>query len=219
MDKSTLARYFDHTILKAFATESHVRRVCREAVSHGFFAVCVNPCHVPLVVAELQGTGVKACSVVGFPLGANHSEIKAKEAALAVKQGAAEIDMVMAVGKMKQGLTSAVEADIKTVVEATRPAIVKVIVETCYLEQAEKVTACKAVESAGAKFVKTSTGFGPAGATVEDVALMRDTVSPHVKIKASGGIGTLNDALSFIEAGAHRLGASAGVGIIAEIDG
>ena len=219
MEKEALARYFDHTILKPFATETDVRRICREAVAHGFYSVCVNPCHVPFVVAELKGTGVKTCSVVGFPFGANEPGIKAKEAAMAVEQGAAEIDMVMAVGKMKQGLIAAVEADIGGVVKAAHPARVKVIVETCYLNRAEKISACKAAENAGAHFVKTSTGFGTGGATTDDVALMRKSVGHRLKVKASGGIGTLQAALAMIDAGADRLGASAGVDILAELDG
>lgn len=218
MDRKTLARYFDHTILKAFATESDVRRVCSEAVDHGFYAVCVNPCHVPLVAAELGGTGVKTCSVVGFPFGANDPAVKAREAALAVEQGAHEVDMVIAVGRLKQGLVDTVEADIRAVVQAAGGARVKAIIETCYLNREEKIAACRAAEYAGAHFVKTSTGFGTGGATPEDVALMRETVGERVRVKASGGIGTLAAALALIEAGADRLGASAGVAIIGEMD-
>ncbi|NNF99405.1 MAG: deoxyribose-phosphate aldolase [Desulfobacteraceae bacterium] len=217
MKREELARYFDHTILKAFTVEADVRKVCEEAVTHGFYSVCVNPCHVALVAAELKGTGVRTCSVVGFPLGANVTGIKAPEAALAVEQGAREVDMVITVGKLKQGLISAVESDIRAVVEASGPVVVKVIIETCYLEDEEKVAACKAAENAGAHFVKTSTGFGTGGATVEDIALIRRTVGDRMKIKASGGIGTLKDALALIDAGADRLGASAGVSILSEL--
>ena len=219
MNKETLAPYFDHTILKPFATETDVRRICGEAVSHGFHSVCVNPCHIPLVAAELKGTGVKTCSVVGFPFGANDSPIKAAEAALAVEQGAEEVDMVIAIGKLKQGLVAEVESDIRSVVEAAGTARVKAIIETCYLDRDEKIAACRAAERAGAHFVKTSTGFGTGGATAADVALMRETVGDRVQIKASGGIGTLKAALAMIEAGADRLGASAGTAILAELDG
>ncbi len=219
MQPEELARYVDHTLLKAVATPTDVRRVCREALAHHFYAVCVNPCHVPLVKQALNSSQVKTCSVTGFPLGANAPALKAREAALAVEQGADEIDMVMAVGLMKQGNATAVEQDIAAVVKAAGAAVVKVIIETCYLTKDEKITACKAVENAGARYVKTSTGFGTGGATVADVALLRATVGDRLKVKASGGIGSLRDALAMIAAGADRIGASAGVDIIKELKG
>ena len=217
MQPEELAGYFDHTLLKASATEADVRRICREAATYGFYSVCVNPCHMTLVKAQLRHTEVRTCCVVGFPLGANTADIKAREAALAVQQGADEIDMVMAIGNMKQGRVDAVQQDIAAVVRASGTAIVKVIIETCYLNDDEKIKACLSAENAGAHFVKTSTGFGTGGATVADVALMRATVGERLQVKASGGIGTLNDALAMIDAGASRLGASAGVSIIKEL--
>ena len=219
MQPNELARYFDHTILKAVATEMDVRRICKEALTHRFFSVCVNPCYVPLVKEELKDSRVKTCCVVGFPLGANDSAIKARETALAVEQGADEIDMVMAVGQMKAGRIDVVQNDIAAVVQAAGSALVKVIIETCHLDEDEKVKACQVAEEAGAHFVKTSTGFGTGGATVTDVALMRETVGNRLKVKASGGIGNLQQALAMISAGADRLGASASVDIIKELNG
>ena len=217
MNKAELAYYFDHTILKAETTSRDVDRVCQEAIDHHFYAVCVNPDWITRAVANLKGSHVKTCSVVGFPFGTNTSLVKAHEAALAVAQGADEVDMVLSIGKMKEGLIDEVEADIRTVVEAAQTAVVKVIIETCYLSEDEKINACRAAENAGAHFVKTSTGFGSGGATAADVRLMRQTVSDHVHVKASGGIATLADVLSMIEAGAHRIGTSAGANIIAEL--
>ena len=170
---AAIAKTIDHTLLKATATEKAVKELCAEASSYGFATVCVNPCWVPLCVAELKDSSVGVCTVIGFPLGANSGEIKAAEARLAVSQGAREIDMVINLGKAKSGDWEAVEADIRGVVRASAPAIVKVIIETCYLSDAEKVAACKASAAAGARFVKTSTGFGTGGATVEDVRLMK----------------------------------------------
>lgn len=217
MNKEQLARYFDHTLLKPFADEDEVRRLCREAVQYQFFSVCVNPCHVALVSRTLAGSAVKTCSVVGFPLGCSTSAIKAAETARAVQEGADEIDMVLCVGALKQGKVGLVEQDIEGVVAAADQALVKVIIETCYLDDKEKKAACRIAERAGAQFVKTSTGFGSGGATVEDVRLMRATVGDRMRIKASGGIATLSQALSMIDAGADRIGASAGVCILKEL--
>lgn len=211
-----IAATIDHTLLKATATEAAVKVLCAEARKYRFASVCVNPCWVPLCVRELEGSGVPVCTVIGFPLGANESDTKAAEARLAVAQGAGEVDMVMNLGKAKAGDWKAVEADIEAVVKASKPAIVKVIIETCYLDSGEKIEACKAAQSAGANFVKTSTGFGTGGATTEDVSLMKATVGSSMKVKASGGIKTRSDALAMLNAGADRIGASAGVSILGE---
>ena len=219
MNKQELARYFDHTLLKPFATQGDIQDLCREALDYQFYSVCVNPCHVALVSRTLTGSGVKTCSVVGFPLGCSTSQVKALEAGRAVEDGADEIDMVLAVGALKQGLHDQVENDIRAVVAAAGQALVKVIIEACYLSDSEKRAACSIAERAGADFVKTSTGFGSGGALVEDIRLMKSVVGDRLQIKASGGISTLEQALALIEAGADRLGASAGVTIIGELDG
>jgi deoxyribose-phosphate aldolase len=211
-----IAATIDHTLLKATATETAVRLLCAEARQYRFASVCVNPCWVPLCVEELKGSGVPVCTVVGFPLGANESATKAAEARLAVSQGAGEVDMVMNLGRAKAGDWKAVRSDIQAVVAASKPAIVKVILETCYLDANEKIEACKAAEAAGADFVKTSTGFGTGGATVEDVGLMRATIGKSMRVKASGGIKTRSDAIAMLNAGADRIGASAGVSILGE---
>lgn len=213
-----IAATIDHTLLKATATAESVRTLCAEARTHRFASVCVNPGWVPLCVAELAASGVPVCTVIGFPLGANASEIKAAEASLAVRQGATEIDMVINIGKAKAGDWKGVQDDIAAVVKASKPEIVKVIIETCYLNNEEKIKACQAAMAAGADFVKTSTGFGTGGATLDDVALMRATVGAAMKIKASGGIRTRADALAMLRAGADRIGASAGVSIVADND-
>ncbi|MGB4587161.1 MAG: deoxyribose-phosphate aldolase [Rectinemataceae bacterium] len=213
-----IAATIDHTLLKATATEDAVKTLCAEARTHRFASVCVNPGWVTLCIAELAGSDIPVCTVIGFPLGANTSEIKAAEASLAVKQGAGEIDMVINIGKAKTGDWKGVQEDIAAVVKASKPRIVKVIIETCYLNNEEKVKACKAAMAAGADFVKTSTGFGTGGATLDDVALMRATVGGAMKIKASGGIRPRADALAMLRAGADRIGASAGVSIVADRD-
>lgn len=209
-----IAKTIDHTLLKATATEKAVREICSEARAYGFATVCVNPCWVPVCAEELAGSGVGVCTVIGFPLGANTSAVKAEEARIAVSQGASEIDMVINLGRAKAGDWKAVQEDIRAVVKASGSAPVKVILETCYLSDEEKVAACKASAAAGAKFVKTSTGFGTGGATVEDVALMKRTVGDALRVKASGGIRTRSDALAVLQAGADRIGASAGIAIV-----
>lgn len=214
MKPEVLAKYFDHTILNPAATTEAVITVCKEARTFGFFSVCVNPVHVKTVSGHLAGSSVKVCSVVGFPLGAHAPEIKAAETRRAVKDGAHEIDMVINVGALKDKDLAKVEADIHGVVTAAAGATVKVIIETCLLTREEKITACTIAEKAGAHFVKTSTGFAGGGATCEDVALMRKTIGKGLKVKASGGIKTLEDALKMIEAGADRIGASAGAAIM-----
>jgi deoxyribose-phosphate aldolase len=221
--KATLAKTIDHTLLKAIATAGQVRELCAEARKFGFASVCVNPCWVPLCAKELAGTDVIVCSVVGFPLGANSPEIKAAEAKLAVAQGAREIDMVINLGAAKSGDWKTVEEDIRGVVEAIGEgagrgeSLVKVIIETCYLSDAEKVKACEAAARAGARFVKTSTGFGTGGATADDVRLMRKAVGDKLRVKASGGIRSYHDAILLLDAGADRIGASSSVAIVSEL--
>lgn len=212
--KAALAKTIDHTLLKAVGTEVQVKELCAEAKANGFASVCVNPYFVPLCAKELAGSDVMVCTVIGFPLGANQSETKAFEAALAVKQGAHEVDMVINVGAMKTGDYTTVENDIRAVVKAAGKATVKVIIETCYLTDAEKVKACELSKAAGAHFVKTSTGFGTAGATVEDIKLMRATVGSALQVKASGGVRSYADAVAMLDAGADRIGASSGISIV-----
>lgn len=215
--KASIARTIDHTLLKAIATEQQVRELCVEAKANGFASVCVNPCWVPLCARELSNSKVLVCTVIGFPLGANVPETKAAEAALAVKQGADEVDMVINIGAAKAGDWKLVEDDIRQVVKAAGKATVKVIIETCYLTDAEKVKACEASARAGAHFVKTSTGFGTGGASADDVRLMKRAVGDGLKVKASGGIRSYHDAIQMLEAGADRLGASSGVAIVSEL--
>lgn len=214
MDRKQLAGMIDHTLLKADAKRSDIIRICEEAREHGFASVCVNSCHAELVAQELSGSGVKTCCVVGFPLGAMDTGAKAYEAKCAVEHGAAEIDMVINVGALKDGDDAAAEADIRAVVQAAKPAIVKVIIETCLLTDEEKVRACRLSERAGAAFVKTSTGFSTGGANVHDVSLMRQTVGDRLGVKASGGIHTPQQAQELIKAGASRIGASNGVTLL-----
>ena len=218
MRKQEVASIIDHTILKAAATRQDVERLCNEAKEYKFASVCVNPVQVPLAARLLAGSGVDVCTVVGFPLGATSSRIKAAEATWTVENGATEVDMVIDVGAAKEGRFEDVKSDIAAVVAASKPAIVKVILEVCYLTDEEIVACCKASVEAGAHFVKTSTGFGDGGATVEAVALMRKTVGPDIGVKAAGGIRTAKDALAMIEAGASRLGCSAGIAIMSELD-
>lgn len=218
MNKLELARYIDHTILKPDAKEGDIIRLCREALEYKFASVCVNACNVKLAASFLNGTDVKVCTVVGFPLGATTKETKAFEAAQAIENGATEVDMVINIGALKSGKLDAVEEDIRAVAEACKgKALLKVIIETCLLTDEEKVAACELSEKAGADYVKTSTGFSTGGATVEDIVLMRKTVSPHIGVKASGGVRNLETALKMIEAGATRIGASASVAILNEL--
>ncbi len=203
-----LNTYLDHTLLKADATPADILAVTAEAKAYHTASVCVNTCYTTLVANELRGSGVKTCVVVGFPLGAMATGAKALEAALAVRDGAQEVDMVMNIGTAKAGDWAAVQTDIAAVVLASAPAIVKVILETCLLTDDEKVQACLAAKAAGAAFVKTSTGFSTGGATPEDIALMRKTVGAALGVKASGGVRTREQALSMIAAGASRIGCS-----------
>lgn len=207
-------KLFDHTILKADATRKDVKRVCDEAMAYSFCSVCVNSYYVPYVANLLHGSDVKICSVVGFPLGAMSTRAKAIEAKIAVMDGADEIDMVINVGALKDRDYSVVLEDIKAVKEACGEHILKVIIETCLLTDDEKVKACELAKEAGADFVKTSTGFSSAGANVEDVRLMRETVGPDMGVKASGGIHDKEFAKELVDAGANRLGTSATIEIV-----
>jgi deoxyribose-phosphate aldolase len=212
----SVAALIDHTILKADATRAEVTKVCREARQYRFASVCVNPYWVPLVKAELAGSPVKVCTVVGFPLGATSTEAKVCETADAIRAGAQEIDMVINIGALRSGETDAVRQDIASVVHASHAggAIVKVILETALLDDAQKRIASQLAKAAGADFVKTSTGFSTAGATVHDIELMRAAVGPTMGVKASGGIRSLEDLKSMAAAGATRIGASASVKIV-----
>jgi deoxyribose-phosphate aldolase len=212
----SIAALIDHTILKPEATRADVLKVCSEARQYNFASVCVNPYWVPLVRAELTGSPVKVCTVVGFPLGATSTEAKVAEAAAAVRAGAQEIDMVINVGALRSGDHEAVKLDIQQVVKVSHEAgaIVKVILETALLDDNQKAVASTLCKLAGADFVKTSTGFGPSGATAHDIALMRQVVGPKMGVKASGGIRTLHDLQTMTAAGASRIGASASVKIV-----
>jgi deoxyribose-phosphate aldolase len=213
---SSIAALIDHTLLKPEATAAEIRKVCAEARHYRFASVCVNPYWVRLVADELAGSAVKVCSVVGFPLGASVTEIKVAETAAAIRDGAQEIDMVLNIGELRGGNHEAVRGDIRAVVETAHAsgAIVKVILETALLNDQQKVAAAQLAKEAGADFVKTSTGFGPGGATAADVALMRRTVGPAMGVKASGGVRTLEDLKTMAAAGANRIGASASVKIV-----
>ncbi|MBR3952924.1 MAG: deoxyribose-phosphate aldolase [Oscillospiraceae bacterium] len=209
MDKQEIAKYLDHTLLKADATHEQLRAVCDEAKKYGVAAVCVNSLNVYFVHKELKGTGIKTCSVVGFPLGAMASAAKAFEAACAIEDGAEEIDMVIDIASAKVHDWRRVEDDIATVHSACDGrALLKVIIETCLLTDEEKVEACLAAKRAGAEYVKTSTGFSTGGATPEDIRLMRETVGPDIGVKASGGVKSYEAACAMIEAGASRIGTS-----------
>ena len=210
-----LARLIDHTLLKPDATSAQIEQLCQEAFQYGFATVCVNPTWVQLAATLLRDTPVKVCTVVGFPLGASTSDIKGEEAADAIYRGAREIDMVINIGALKSGEDLLVLSDIQSVVRKAREiAVVKVIIEAALLTDAEKIRACRLAQQAGADFVKTSTGFGPGGATVADVALMRHTVGPAMGVKAAGGIHDRETALAMVRAGANRIGASASVAIV-----
>jgi len=211
-----IAAWIDHTLLKPEATMEQIGRLCQEALQYGFASVCVNPVYVPLAYSFLKGTPVKVCTVVGFPLGATFSSCKVSEAEASLQAGAREIDMVLAVGLLKSRAYEAVFNDVAGVVQVTRTynGLVKVILETSALTREEKIFASVLCKNAGADFIKTSTGFGAGGATVDDVDLMYRIAAPQVSVKASGGIRILSDARAMIEAGASRLGTSAGVAIV-----
>ncbi len=215
--KESLAAYMDHTLLKANASKEQILEICREAKQYHFASVCVNSYWIALAAKELEGTDISPCCVVGFPLGAMLTSAKVRETRDAVAAGAKEIDMVLNIGAVKSGDWDAVKEDIAAVNAAKGKAKLKVILETCLLTDKEKVKACEISKETGADFVKTSTGFSVGGATAADVALMRRTVGEDMGVKASGGIRTLEDALDMIEAGASRLGVSAGVKIVEEL--
>lgn len=220
LTQSQLAKYMDHTLLKADATLDGIDRVVAEAKQFGCASVCVNPFWVPYVARLLDGSGVATCTVVGFPLGASSTASKVFETTDAIANGADEIDMVINIGELKAGHAELVREDIRAVAEATHAGgkLLKVIIECCLLTDDEKRLACLLCAEAGADFVKTSTGFSTGGATVADVALMRGCVGPDFGVKAAGGIRTLADAYAMIEAGASRLGVSAAASILAELD-
>ncbi len=218
---SDMAGMIDHTLLRPHATEMQVRQLCAEARQFSFASVCVNPTWVPLCAQLLRGSPVKVCTVIGFPLGATMPEVKAFEAQRCAQLGATELDMVINIGALKSQQYGIVEDDIAAVVNAAHAlnACVKVIIEAAYLTTEEKVEACALSKAAGADYVKTSTGFGPSGATIEDVALMRRVVGPEMGVKAAGGVKSAEDAKALIAAGATRIGASASIRIIDEIKG
>lgn len=211
---NNIAKMIDHTVLKAVATTEDIKKICKEAKEHNFFSVCINPANIELAKKELEGSEVKVCTVIGFPLGANTSEVKAFETKDAIAKGADEVDMVINIGALKDKNYDYVLNDIKAVVDAAnKKALVKVIIETCYLTDEEKKIACELSVKAGTDYVKTSTGFGTGGSTPEDIKLMRNVVGANIGVKASGGVRTTDDAIKVMEAGASRIGASASISI------
>jgi deoxyribose-phosphate aldolase len=216
ISKEQLAGMIDHTLLKPTTTKKDIMRLCREAKKYRFAAVCVNPTYVSLAAKLLKNTDVKVCTVIGFPLGATTTEVKAFETENAIKNGAQEVDMVINIGMLKSGNYGFVKRDIEAVVKAAGDAITKVIIETCYLSDKEKVKACMLAKKAGADYVKSSTGFGSRGATIADVRLMRKIVGKKMGVKAAGGIRTFEDAVAMIKAGATRIGTSHAMSIMAE---
>ena len=215
INKKNVAAMIDHTLLKQDASEEQIAKICEEALEYHFASVCVNPSYVAQCAEALKGSSVEVCTVIGFPLGATTSASKAFEAKDAIANGATEVDMVVNVGKIKSGNWDFVKDDIAAVVKAAdKKAVVKVIIETCLLTDEEKVKVCQIAKEVGADFVKTSTGFSKWGAKPEDVALMRKTVGPDMGVKASGGIHNAEEALAMINAGASRLGCSAGIAVV-----
>lgn len=219
MQSGAIAQLIDHTLLKATASPREISNLCNEAREFGFFSVCIPSCYVSAAKQAVVDSNVKVCTVVGFPLGNCSTESKVAETSHAVSQGADEIDMVLNVGQLKAGLTQSVKTDIERVVQAAQNRLVKVILETCYLDNNEIMKACELAANAGAAFVKTSTGFGTGGATAEDVRLMRQTVGDKVGVKASGGIRNMEALIQMVEAGANRIGCSSGVEIIKGLQG
>ncbi len=220
MKKEELAKMIDHTLLKPEATQEMIHKICEEAKENHFASVCVNPYWVSYSYQQLKDTDVKVCTVIGFPLGATTKEVKAFETTNTIENGATEVDMVINIGALKSNQYDVVEEDIKAVVAAAKgKALVKVILETGFLTKEEIVKACELSKSAGADFVKTSTGFGKGGATYEDIKLMRETVGPEMGVKASGGVRDYEGAMQMIEAGATRIGASSGIAIVNGLQG
>ena len=215
--REELARMIDHTLLDPSSTYDTVRNHCKEAAKWNFAAVCINPAHVRLVSQLLANSKVKVCTVIGFPFGATFTKVKAFETGLAIADGADEVDMVMNVGALRSRDYDHVRSDIKAVVRAAEGAVVKVIIETGYLTDKEKVKACLIAKDAGAHFVKTSTGYGPSGASIHDVKLMRQSVGSEMGVKAAGGIRHFNQAYRLVEAGANRLGTSRSIAILKEL--
>lgn len=209
-------KLIDHTLLKAYAKKEDIEALCQEALQYDFASVCVNPANVAQASSLLKGSDVLVCTVIGFPLGANTIDVKAFETKDAIKNGAQEIDMVINVGKAKEHDYEYILEEIRSVVDSADGHLVKVIIETCYLEKEEMAEVCKMATLAGANFVKTSTGFGTGGAKAEDVKLMKENIAPNMFVKASGGIRTLEDLETMVEAGASRIGASSGAKIIEE---
>jgi len=218
MTKDEFAKYIDHTNLSPKATLSDIKALCEDAIQYNFTAICVNPCRVRLAASLLEGSGVKIASVVGFPFGATFTEAKGLETEYALKSGASEIDMVINIGSIKDGDDEFVIKDISAVVKAAEGATVKVILECCYLTNEEKARGCHLSVKAGANFVKTSTGFGSGGATIEDVKILRKNVPANIGIKAAGGIRDFKTASAFIKAGATRIGTSSGPQIMSSFD-
>ena len=210
----SINKYIDHTLLKPESTQDQIEQLISEAIEYDFASVCINPTWVSYAAKRLEKSDVGVCTVIGFPLGANTSSVKAFETQDAIHNGATEIDMVINIGLLKSGQFAAVEDDIRAVVKASGDKLVKVIIEACLLTDKEKIKACQLAVLAGADFVKTSTGFSTGGATIADVALMRQTVGQDIGVKAAGGARSLADAQAFIEAGATRIGTSAGVTIV-----
>jgi deoxyribose-phosphate aldolase len=216
MDKD-IAQYIDHTLLKPEATKQQIEKLCQEAKQYGFYSVCVNPIWVKEAANQLKNSNVKVCTVIGFPLGATTSEVKVFETLNAIDNGASEVDMVIAIGKLKAGEYAGVQHDITAVVNASNgKALVKVIIETCLLTDQEKVKVCQLAVDAGVDYIKTSTGFSTGGAKIEDIRLMRKIVGNDIGVKASGGIRDRETALKMIEAGASRIGTSASIAIVTQ---
>ena len=211
-------KLIDHTLLKAFAKESDIKKLCEEALQYDFASVCVNPANVALASSLLKGSNVKVCTVIGFPLGANTISVKAFETKDAVANGATEIDMVINIGKAKDHDYEYILEEIRAVVDSADGNLVKVIIETCYLEKEEMKEVCHMASIAGANFVKTSTGFGTGGAKAEDVRLMKESIPQNMEVKASGGIRTLSELEEMVAAGATRIGASSGASILKEYE-
>ncbi len=209
-------KLIDHTALKADTTKEVIDKLCQEAIENDFASVCVNPTWIEYCVEKLKGSSVNVCTVIGFPLGANTSEVKAFEAKDAIRKGADEVDMVINIGALKDGDDKKVYEDIKAVIDASDGKCVKVIIETCLLTDDEKVRACLAAKKAKATFVKTSTGFSTGGSTPEDVKLMKDTVGAELEVKAAGGVRSFEDMIAVVNAGATRIGTSSGVRLVKE---
>lgn len=217
LNKNEIAKIIDHTLLKPNTTKNQIKRLCDEAILYGFYSICINPYFVTFCKKQLKNTPIKICTVIGFPLGATTTQTKVFETKNAIKEGSDEIDMVINVGLLKSKDYINTEKDIKAVVQAAQGKIVKVIIETCLLTDIEKIKACKLIKKSGAQYIKTSTGFSHKGADIKDVLLFRRILGKDFKIKASGGIKTLNQVKKFVKAGVNRIGASNSVNIIKEI--